>query len=49
MRPKKKKKKNGYIALIWAAENGHLHVVNRLLNCDEIDVNLQDVVKWEIV
>ena len=29
-------------ALILASEKGHLGLVNRLLDCKEIDVNLQD-------
>ena len=32
---------DGYSALIKASEYGHLDVVNRLLDCKEIDVNLQ--------
>ena len=32
----------GWTALMWACRNGHLDVVNRLLDCKEIDVNLQN-------
>ena len=32
---------NGDTALIAASKNGNLDVVNRLLDCKEIDVNLQ--------
>jgi len=32
----------GETALICASDLGHLHVVNRLLDCKEIDVNAQD-------
>ena len=31
-------------ALILASLNGHLDVVNRLLDCKEIDVNVQNKV-----
>ena len=33
-------------ALMKASQFGHLDVVNRLLNCKEIYVNLQSKVKW---
>ena len=33
---------NQQTALIWASIRGHLDVFNRLLDCKEIDVNLQD-------
>ena len=42
--------KDGYTALICAADNGHLDMVNRLLDCKDIDVNLQTLVpKLEII
>ena len=32
---------------MYASSRRHLDVVNRLLDCKEIDVNVQDKVKWE--
>ena len=39
---------DGWTALMLASSNGHLDVVNRLLDCKQIDVNVQDKVS-EIV
>ena len=39
---------NGDTTLILASGNGHLDVVNRLLDCKEIDVNVQTTVLWEM-
>ena len=39
---KQKKMQGGRTALIRALANGQLDVVNRLLDCKEIDVNVQE-------
>ena len=38
----KKKYKDGWTAMIVASMDGHLDVVNRLLDFKQIDVNLQN-------
>ena len=40
---------DGAIALHIASQNGHLDVVSRLLECKEIDGNLQMNVSWIVV
>ena len=34
--------KDGYTALMMASQNGHLKIVNMLLNCKEIDIYFQN-------
>ena len=34
--------------MIWASGGGHVDVVNRLLECKEVEVNLEDEVSEEI-
>ena len=39
----------GFTALMLASQNGHSNVVNRLLECKQIDVNLQAKVSRMLV
>ena len=38
--------KDGYTALMMASQNGHLKVVNVLLNCKEIDIHIRKKDKY---
>ena len=38
----------GSFALIEASASGHVDVVNRLLECKEVEVNLQDQVNGKL-
>ena len=44
----KTKMQDGETALLRALGEGHLDVVNRLLDCKEIEVNLQDNVSGNV-